>query len=633
MNEFSDGNRADELFRLAVESSPCAMIMVDSGGKIALVNSQTVKLFGYPRSELIGQPIEMLVPDTHRKGHPAHRGKYLAQPEARPMEAGRELRARHKDGRQIPVEISLNPVETAGGAWVLTSIMDITERQQLRESEERFRNMADTAPVMIWVSGHDKLCTFFNKAWLEFRGRPMEKEVGNGWAEGVHPADLDRCLSTYNSCFDARRGFRMEYRMRRANSDYRWILDEGVPRFAPGGAFAGYIGSCIDITDVKHTLEASLASQKLETVGQLASGIAHDFNNLLGGILASAELGLAEYAERASPEEELKRIRTAAIRGGEIVRQLMIYGGNESPANEPVDVSCLVEEMLHLLKISISKHAILETELGEGLPAVHANPAQIRQVVMNLITNASEAIGERHGVIRVRTTTVSRANDYLKLEVSDTGSGMTPEIQSRIFDPFFTTKFTGRGLGLATVQGIVRSHAGTINVASSPGQGTRFEVLLPCIAQPAREFRRPEPYVSTGAGVSATGTVLVVEDEETLRLAVSKMLRAKGFSVIEAKDGSAAVELFQSSSSDITAVLLDMTLPGLSGAEVFAELRRIRPDGKVILTSAYSLEAVATAVGGQQDWNFIRKPYLLTDLVDVIQNACVKTSMSGRATG
>ncbi len=168
-----------------------------------------------------------------------------------------------------------------------------------------------------------------------------------------------------------------------------------MPRFAPGRTFAGYIGSCIDITDVKHTLEASLASQKLETVGQLASGIAHDFNNLLGGILASAELGLAEHAERASPEEELKRIRTAAIRGGEIVRQLMIYGGNESPAYEPVDVSVLVEEMLHLLKISISKHAILETELDEGLPAVHANPAQIRQVVMNLITNASEAIGER----------------------------------------------------------------------------------------------------------------------------------------------------------------------------------------------------------------------------------------------
>ena len=252
---------------------------------------------------------------------------------------------------------------------------------------------------------------------------------------------------------------------------------------------------------------------------------------------------------------------------------------------------------------------------------------------MNLITNASEAIGERDGVIRVCTNAASCAGDYLKLEVSDTGSGMTPEVQSRIFDPFFTTKFTGRGLGLATVQGIVRNHAGTINVVSSPGQGTRFEILLPCIAQPARDVPHVEAHESTGAAGGATGTVLVVEDEETLRLSVSKMLRARGFSVIEARDGSAAVEIFQSNGSDIAVVLLDMTLPGLSGAEVFAELRRIRPDSKVILTSAYSQEAVATAVGGQQAWNFIRKPYLLNELVDVIQDACLKKSMSGRATG
>ncbi len=365
-------------------------------------------------------------------------------------------------------------------------------KEALRESEERFRNMADTAPVMIWISGLDKLCTFFNRSWLEFTGRTMEQESGEGWSEGVHPGDLDRCISTYSASFDARRTFQMEYRLRRKDGEYRWILDEGAPRFRPGGVFSGYIGSCVDITEIKRGQEEAIANQKLESVSQLARGIAHDFNNLLGGILATAEFALAER-ENSLDREELLTIRTAAIRGGEIVSQLMIYAGEESGAFGPIDFSLLVEEMLQLLKASISKHAILETEFAEGLPAVQANPAQIRQVVMNLVTNASEAIGSRGGVIRVTTapvkveadtTLMGAANllpgDYVKLEVSDTGSGMTPEVQGRIFDPFFTTKPTGHGLGLAAVQGIVRSHDGAINVVSSLGQGTRFEILLPC---------------------------------------------------------------------------------------------------------------------------------------------------------
>jgi PAS domain S-box-containing protein len=368
-------------------------------------------------------------------------------------------------------------------------------KEALRESEERFRNMADTAPVMIWVSGLDKLCNFFNRSWLEFTGRTLEQESGDGWAEGVHPSDLDRCISTYSASFDARRTFQMEYRLRRNDGEYRWILDEGAPRFRPGGVFSGYVGSCVDITEIKRGQEEAIANQKLESVSQLARGIAHDFNNLLGGILATAEFALAEH-ESSLDREELLTIRTAAVRGGEIVSQLMTYAGEESEALGPVDFSLLVEEMLQLLKASISKQAILETELAGGLPAVQANAAQIRQVVMNLVTNASEAIGARGGVIRVTTApvmveadapAVGAANllpgDYVKLEISDTGNGMTPEIQARIFDPFFTTKPTGHGLGLAAVQGIVRGHDGAINVVSSLGQGTRFEVLLPCASR------------------------------------------------------------------------------------------------------------------------------------------------------
>jgi two-component system, cell cycle sensor histidine kinase and response regulator CckA len=519
--------------------------------------------------------------------------------------------------------------------------LEVAERQcteiALRESEERFRVMADTAPVMIWVSGPDKLCTFFNKVWLDFTGRTMEQESGEGWAKGVHPDDLDRCIATYSESFHTRRSFQMEYRLRRNDGEYRSVLDHGVPRLTPGGIFTGYIGSCVDITEVKHAQEEALASQRLESVGQLARGIAHDFNNLLSGILATAEFGLAERAEGASPEEELLTIRTAAIRGAEIVRQLMTYGGEERPDLEPIDLALLINEMLQLLKVSISKNVILETDLGEGLPAVQGSQSQIRQVVMNLITNASEAIGERNGLIRVATMRVSvgldttitgaanlRPGDYLKLEVSDTGSGMTPEVQTRIFDPFFTTKSTGHGLGLAAVQGIVRSHFGAINVVSSLGRGTRFEILLPCTDQPIQLIRGTVAQSLAAEVARATGTVLVIEDEDTLRLAVSKMLRKNGLSVIEAIDGSTAVDLFRANESDITVVLLDMTLPKMSGPAVFAELLRIRPDVMVILTTAYGQETPLPIVGGQPAWAFIRKPYKLKDLVNLISAACLQ---------
>jgi PAS domain S-box-containing protein len=514
----------------------------------------------------------------------------------------------------------------------------------LRESEERFRNLANTAPVMIVASGPDGKASFFNRVWLDFTGRTMEQELDYGWAEGVHPDDLDDCLASYASSFEGRRTCHIEYRLCRADGEYRSVVCNGVPRFAPDGVLAGYIASCIDITDAKRAQEEALARQKLESVGQLARGIAHDFNNLLGGILATTELALADRAEGSFPEEELLTTRTAAIRGGEIVRQLMTYGGEESSAFEPIDLSLLVHEILQLLKVSISKHAILQTDLGVGLAAVHGSPAQIRQVVMNLVTNASEAIGDRAGVIRVTTARVrvdpdahvaGTANlppgNYQKLEVSDTGSGMTSEVQTRIFDPFFTTKSTGRGLGLAAVQGIVRSHFGAIKVVSSLGQGTRFEVLLPCTDQQAQLIPDILAQASTSEAASVTGTILVVEDEDTLRLAVSKMLRKKGLSVIEAVDGSAAVNLFRANEPNIAVVLLDITLPGMSGPEVFAELLQIRPDIKVVVTTAYGQETTLPTVSGQLYWAFIRKPYQLNDLWNLIWPACGPKSMSALA--
>jgi PAS domain S-box-containing protein len=515
---------------------------------------------------------------------------------------------------------------------------EVTERRQaeqaLRESEGRFRHMADTAPMMICTSGPDKLATFFNKVWLGFTGRTMEQELGTGWTANVHPDDVDRALASYSSSFDAHQHCHIEYRLRRADEQYRWILCSGVPRFSPDGVFIGYIATCMDITDVKRAQEEAFDRQKLESLRVLTAGIAHDFNNLLGGILAEAELAETEMAEDSSPREEIQTIKAVAIRASEIVRQLMIYSGQDKPDAEPVDVSRLVEEMLDLLKVSISKRVILKIDLLKNPPPVLANPAQLWQIVMNLVINASDAIGDRAGVINVSTSPVSIGPDlapsglanlppgaYLRLEVSDTGRGMTEEAKARIFDPFFTTKFPGHGLGLAVVQGIVRSYGGAINIESTPGKGTRFEVLLPC----AHGLADAAPAARTVAAAEyspVSVTVLLVEDDDTLRFAVSKALRKRGFSVLTAADGCAAVDVFQTHAEDIDVVLLDLTLPGLSGLGVLRAIRLVRPGVNVILTSAYDRDtADGAAVGDPGSCAFLRKPYQFGELVHMLEEA------------
>jgi PAS domain S-box-containing protein len=504
---------------------------------------------------------------------------------------------------------------------------------ELRESEERFRTMADSAPVLIWVSGTDKRCTFFNKGWLDFTGRTMEQVQGDGWAEDVHPDDFSRCYSTFASAFDERRSFQMEYRLRRADGEYRWLIDHGVPRFASGGDFSGYIGSCIDITDLKRAQEEAVAGQKLEALGVLANGIAHDFNNLLGSALTHSELAQAKLAENTTPEKELRQIQRLAVRGAEIVRQLMMFAGSETDSVEFEDISAIVSEMAELLKVSISKHAVLITELGRELPKVQGRPAQLRQIVMNLVTNASEAIGECDGVIRVSTRRLRAgaaaaggdaklaAEEYVELEVSDTGGGMSPETKNRLFEPFFTTKSIGRGMGLTTVNRIVQRHAGSIEVQSELGRGTTIRILLPSATGRLPYPQRPlEPEKPTKAA-AFDGTVLVVEDESTLRFAVSSMLQRKGFTVLEAGDGTAALELIRSSEADFSAMLLDLTLPGASSRDVFEEARRLRPDLRVIFTSAYGHEAAQAALPGLESSKFIRKPFTIESLVNLLCNS------------
>jgi PAS domain S-box-containing protein len=492
--------------------------------------------------------------------------------------------------------------------------------------------MADTAPVMIWVSGADNRCTFFNQTWLTFTGRSLEEEYGDGWRKEVHPDDLEQCLRIYSSAFTARTDFQVEYRLLRADGEYRWMLNKGIPRFAPSGAFAGFIGSTVDITELRRIQQEALSKQKLETLVSLTRGIAHDFNNMVGAILAQAELAESDLAEHLLPTEEVHHIKEVAIRASEIVRELMIYSGQEQTKLQAVDLSGLVEAMSGLLKASLSSRATLHLDLRNDLPEVLGNPTQIRQLVMNLVINASQAIGDRDGVIHVRTSFVKGNSpssidryrdpkeDCVRLEVSDTGCGMTDEEKAKIFDPFFTTKPSGHGLGLAVVQGIVLSHDGAINVLSTPGEGATFEVLFRRFEGCADVASPVTSDVREGAPAPVSGTVLLVEDEEQLRIATATALQKKGFAVVSAADGPTAVELFRAQSQDIGVVVLDLGLPGLPGQEVFRQIRAIRPKTKVMFTSAYDAR-MAGALSDQSTLRFLQKPYRFSDLFAEVREA------------
>jgi PAS domain S-box-containing protein len=376
-------------------------------------------------------------------------------------------------------------------------------------------------------------------------------------------------------------------------------------------------------------------TQKLESLGVLAGGIAHDFNNLLMAVLGHADLALDALPSSSEARDDLAEIRRAAQRATELCKQMLAYSGKGRFVIQPVEMQKVVEEMLHMLRVSISKNAILKLNFSPNLPPVDADASQMRQVVMNLVVNASEAIGERSGVITLSTGAMDCDRGYLSeswldeqlpegmyvfIEVADTGAGMDAETRARIFDPFFTTKFTGRGLGLAAVLGIVRGHRGAIKVYSELGRGTTLKVLFPASQRAEVQERR-----SAVRGMyEGKGTVLLVDDDESVRAVGRKMLERIGFTVVTAADGAEAIARFRERADDIICAIVDLTMPHVDGAETFRELRRMRPGVRVILSSGYNEQDVTQRFVGKGLAGFIQKPYQLSTLVAVLKEVLEK---------
>ena len=424
-----------------------------------------------------------------------------------------------------------------------------------------------------------------------------------------------------------------EFKILRRDGVARWIASRGDVILNEQGRIVRLVGAVMDVTEQHEAAEERerienrlQETQKLESLGILAGGVAHDFNNLLTGILGNASLARMDTPEDSPVQKNLEAIEKTSRRAAELCKQMLAYSGKGRFVVQRLDLSEIVEDTAQLIRPSISKNATVEFDLARELPAILADATQMRQIIMNLVINASDALGDAAGLIRIRTglkhadaaylagTTHSPntpPGDYVFLEISDTGCGMSADTRRKIFNPFFTTKFTGRGLGLAAVLGIVRGHGGALKVASEVGQGSTFTLLLPSTGA---KMEAPAPEAPAQTEWRGAGTVLVVDDDEAVRIVASRMLHAMGYEIVLAADGREGVAKFRENPANYCAVLLDLTMPHMDGSEAFTELRRIKPDIKVVLMSGFNEQDAISRFAGQGLAAFVQKPFAPEEL-------------------
>ena len=539
--------------------------------------------------------------------------------------------------------------DTDGSALVLEMGVDITGRkraeQALRESETLVRAVMDNLPVGVAVNSVDPTIDF------EYMNDSFPKHYRTT-REAL--ADPD---AFWNAVYEAPK-FRQEMKKRIlddcASGDPDRMQWEDVPITRKGQATAFISARNIpvldkqlmisivwDVTERKRAEEERLDlerqvqhAQKLESLGVLAGGIAHDFNNLLAVMIGNADMALRKLPELSPARSSVEEIKKAGMRATHLTNQMLAYSGRGRFLVKPLDLNDLIGETGNLLQASIPKKVTVQYDLASELPTIEADLAQMEQVVMNLMTNAAEAIGDERGTVTVRTGLIEadraclahmRLSDdlpdgsYVYLEVTDTGHGMNEQTQSKLFEPFFTTKFTGRGLGMAAVLGIVRSHKGAIRLDSEVGKGTTFRLLFP----PSKEAAPPAIVPVDGGADEARlggGTILVVDDEPSVRDLAKRMLEGAGFDVLTAPNGREAVALFGEHADEVSLVLLDLTMPEMSGEEAFEKLRRIRPDVPVLLCSGYAEEDATSRFEGKSPAGFIHKPFELDEMIAKVRH-------------
>jgi hypothetical protein len=619
---------------------------------IRLVNRQAEVLFGYRREELIGQSVDLLVPDRVRPAHPQLRGGYFRNPTTRPMGAGLELAARRKDGTEFPVDISLSSLETDQGLLVSAAVRDISERKKI---EAKFQGLLEAAPdaiLAVDAEGRIHLVNrqaeaLFGYSRDELIGQPLD-ELVPARVRDVHP----RHRASYFANPTARpMGANLELAARRKDgTEFPVDISLSSLETEDGVLVSAAVRDVTDrrrIEDERAQLELRLLAakqqeeraaleaqlhqaQRLESIGQLAGGVAHDFNNLLAGIMNYAGLVKAtlrdEMAHRGLDQDEafvtllqdVDEIAAVAKRAAALTHQLLIFSRREVVQPQVLDLNSIVADMEKLLRRTIGENVDLRTTLGDDLPMIKADRGQVEQVFMNLAVNARDAMS-RGGRLDIATAPFPVDDDYarlhgtvpgpyVRLTVSDTGTGMSSEVAARAFEPFFTTKPKGEGsgLGLATVYGIVTQAGGDVVIYSEPGLGTTIRVNFPATTDAKRSPRNGQldaPLVARGE------TVLLVEDEQIVREPARRMLARHGYVVLAAADAEEALSILDDHDGPIDLLLTDVVMPGRSGKELSVEVLARRPATKVVFMSGYSQDVMVHQGALEEGVHLIEKPF------------------------
>jgi len=623
-------------YRRLFEAAQDGILILDADtGQILDVNPFLIKMLGFSHEDFLGRKLWEI---GAFKDIEASQAAFSAL-QTRGYVRYEDLPLQTREGRFIAVEFVSNSYLVDHQKVIQCNIRDITERkkadEKLRGREEHYRSYIELTGQLAWTTNAGGQIVEDIPLWRKFTGQSEEETKGAGWAKALHPDDVQHTLDVWNNAVTAKSAYEVEYRIRRYDGIYRHFLARGVPFFQDDGNMQGWVGTCIDITERKQAEEVLrmahealesrvqertsklaqankelreeiarrekveeqlLQTQKLESVGTLTGGIAHDFNNMLGAIVINSEMALLGLPVGSGIHNNLDLILKSAIRGRDLVRQMLLFSRKSEKKQEVISLIPLIKETFKLLRSSLPATIQMKLLQETEFDTVYGDPSQIQQVVMNLCTNAAHAMRGKTGVIDIslQATTLGlmdlpeadmEPGEYVILSVKDTGSGMDAEVKKRIFEPFFTTKSVGEGtgLGLSVVYGIVKGHRGNITVYSEPGKGSIFRVYLPKVDTASveeAEVLKPLP--------RGKERILFVDDEEIIVNSVRNMLEHLGYKVTTLMDSEEALKLFSANPWQFDLVMSDQTMPFMTGEDLGREMMRIRPDIPIVLCTGYS---------------------------------------------